>query len=573
MDRFIKKNGGEFDMKNPEPLVNLGDEIDEVTFEAEVSQDIDPPSPKRTKNTRDMTDISVDGAPDIALDLSENPKQPNLSYYKQTTQGGQTRSFQKAWYTGRPWLEYSQKAIAIFCYACRAFPVAGSELTWTCLGFSNWKISMEMKKVIKLHEASKSHHDSMIQWTDFQNSLRIGSIETKLGGLTVQVIRDNRHFIKTIAQVVTLCAVQDLPLRGHLEGRLIDYKKEVIDPGFNCGFRNRGNFLEIFTAFGVHDKVILEKLNGELNAQYVHHSIQDSVLSILAKSVSQDILKDLKTAKYLALLVDESRDCGKHEQISVCVRYVCERVLNEDFFNFVRAKGLDANSIMNKLKEVLAVMGVCARDFMIAQCYDGASTMSGRLGGLQTPMRQEVCPMALYVHWWAHRLNLGVVACCQDLDKAVSFFDNIQQLYTFFSASVRHDFFEKTQEILGKYKGRHRELKALSKTRWCCQAEACSAVAITLGPIIAAVEHFAQDRSADRRVAAQSIVSFIDTDFVICLQLFRKVLTLSLYSANYLQDKHLDIGIAIDHIDTLRMSLSKTDLFDEIWETAKALVD
>ena len=96
MDRFIKKNGGEFDMKNPEPLENLGDEIDEVTFEAEVSQDIDPPSPKRTKNTRDMTDISVDGAPDIALDLSENPKQPNLSYYKQTTQGGQTRSFQKA---------------------------------------------------------------------------------------------------------------------------------------------------------------------------------------------------------------------------------------------------------------------------------------------------------------------------------------------------------------------------------------------------------------------------------------------------------------------------------------------
>ena len=150
---------------------------------------------------------------------------------------------------------------------------------------------------------------------------------------------------------MTLCAVQDLPLRGHLEGRLIDYKKEVIDPGFNCGFRNRGNFLEIFTAFGVHDKVILGKLNGELNAQYVHHSIQDSVLSILAKSVRQDILKDLKTEKYFALLVDESRDCGKHEQISVCVRYVCEGRLNEDYFNFVRAEGLDANSIMNKLKE------------------------------------------------------------------------------------------------------------------------------------------------------------------------------------------------------------------------------
>ena len=106
---------------------------------------------------------------------------------------------------------------------------------------------MEMKKGIKLHEASKAHLDSTVQWTDYQNSLRIGSIETILGGLTCQAIRDNRHFIRTIAQVVTLCAVQDLPLRGHLEGRLIDDKKDVIDPGFNCEFRNRGNFLEILT--------------------------------------------------------------------------------------------------------------------------------------------------------------------------------------------------------------------------------------------------------------------------------------------------------------------------------------
>ena len=183
-----------------------------------------------------MFDISVEGAPDIASDLSDNPKQPILSYYKRTIQGGQARSFQKSWYTERPWLEYSQKANAIFCYACRAFSVAGSESTWTSLGFSNWKIAMEMKKGIKLHEASKSHLDSMVQWTDYQNSIRIGSIETILGGITGQAIRDNRHFIKTIAHVVTLCAVKDLPLRVHLEGRLIDDKKISLILDLTVGF-------------------------------------------------------------------------------------------------------------------------------------------------------------------------------------------------------------------------------------------------------------------------------------------------------------------------------------------------
>ena len=59
-----------------------------------------------------------------------------------------------------------------------------------------------------------------------------------------------------------------------------------------------------------------------------------------------------------------------------------------------------------------------------------------------------------------------VVACCQEIDMAVSFFASIQQLYTFFFASIPHDLFEKTQKVLGKHEKQRHELKALSKTRW-----------------------------------------------------------------------------------------------------------
>ncbi|KAI6656217.1 Zinc finger mym-type protein 1-like protein [Oopsacas minuta] len=278
------------------------------------------------------------------------------------------------------------------------------------------------------------------------------------------------------------------------------------------------------------------------------------------------------TEKYFSLLADESRDCGEIEQISVCVRYVYEGELHDYFFNFIRAEGLDTNSIVVKPAHVLAVVGVCVRDHMAAQCNDGASTMSGRLHGLQALMRSKVYPMALYVHWWAHRLNLVVVACAKISTKRV-IYASIEQLYTFFSNLAPLDFFEKTQKVLGTHEAQHRELKLLSKTRWCCQSEACSAVAHTLGGIIAATVHFAEDTNTDRSAAAQGIINFIDTHFVVCLQLFRKVLTLTSYSANYMQDKHLDIGIAVNHIDTLKMSLSAEDLFDEIWDTAKALLD
>ncbi|KAI6654459.1 Zinc finger MYM-type protein 1-like [Oopsacas minuta] len=151
----------------------------------------------------------------------------------------------------------------------------------------------------------------MLKWSGYKFSLHAGTIEVIFGALNVQAVRDNRHYIQTVGQVITLYTVQDHPLRGQREGRLVDDMGEVIDPEFNCGSRNRGNFLVILPAFGVHNKVIKEKLNGPRNAQYVHHSIQDSILPILANSVRQEILEELKTAKYFSLLTDESRDCEK----------------------------------------------------------------------------------------------------------------------------------------------------------------------------------------------------------------------------------------------------------------------
>ena len=61
-----------------------------------------------------------------------------------------------------------------------------------------------------------------------------------------------------------------------------------------------------------------------------------------------------------------------------------------------------------------------------------------------------------------------------------------------FSSSVPHSYFVHAQKELGEDKVmegkplQERELKALSKTQWCCQVEACDAVVATLGSI----EHF-----------------------------------------------------------------------------------
>ena len=231
---------------------------------------------------------------------------------------------------------------------------------------------------------------------------------------------------------------------------------------------------------------------------------------------------------------------------------------------------------MAVLKEQLEGMGVYSASHLIAQCYDGASVMSGRLAGLQALMRQSVCPLAIYVHCWAHRLNLVVVACVYGIDRATWFFEHMQTLYKFFSASVPHDYFQAVQQNLRENTGDGKaltlkELKSLSKTRWCCQAEACDAVVATLGSIIATVEHFADDDYRDRQAAAQTIVGFIDTDFVVCLVLFQNVIRKCSVAANYLQSTEMDTSTAVELVTALKDALSTPELFGEIWTTATAL--
>ena len=124
-------------------------------------------------------------------------------------------------------------------------------------------------------------------------------------------------------------------------------------------------------------------MSGSSHAQYTHHSIQDQLLFLLAKYVRTDILSSLKPAKYFAIMCDEAKDVEKEEQQSICSRFVDCGLLHEDFYNFVKTDGLDSQSVKAVLKEQVDGMGVDSPSNLIAQCYDGASVMSGRLGGLQ----------------------------------------------------------------------------------------------------------------------------------------------------------------------------------------------
>ena len=358
---------------------------------------------------------------------------------------------------------------------------------------------MDKSAGITLHENSELHVASMSKWANWKQAQQDGNIAEKLELISRADILANRHYLQSVAQVVLVCAVQNIALCGHREGALED--EEAASTGDNCGPRNRGNFLEVLHTIAAHDPVVAQRLlHGPKNARYTHHDIQCEVLSILADMIRTDIIAEIQKSYYFSLMCDESRDSGKREQISLCLRYVSDGVMKEKFYNFFRAEGLGAEAITDKLTEVLATMQIDVPERLVAQCYNGASTMSGRLHGVQQRMRELVCPLGIFIHCWAHRLNLVVVSVSELTTKTAKHFDHLRKLHKFFSSSVPHDKFIEVQKEVYRDDADERgqalqikELKSLSMTRWSCQWRAADAVMETLEAIICTAEFFVDD--------------------------------------------------------------------------------
>ncbi len=103
--------------------------------------------------------------------------------------------------------------------------------------------------------------------------------------------------------------------------------------------------------------------------------------------------------------MDETTDISCRAQLSVIVRYVDSAgKIQERFIGFFDVSGVrDAQSVFDVLNENM--QGYNFKDKLVAQTYDGAAVMASALNGLQAKVK-AIAPSAMFVHCYAHRLNL-----------------------------------------------------------------------------------------------------------------------------------------------------------------------
>ncbi|XP_071729400.1 uncharacterized protein [Rutidosis leptorrhynchoides] len=243
------------------------------------------------------------------------PYQIHRSNYPLSASGSKgNRSFQAAWFGRFWWLEYSLEKDAAYCFPCYLFnkkPIgrAGSD-RFTTKGFNKWKkINCGKDCAFFKHEGTSpasAHNFSVKCYEDFRNP--VCHIENVIEKQTAQEIKDNRLRVKTSVEIIKWLTMQACALRGH------DERPSSI---------NRGNFLELLKFISSYNKevenVVLD--NAPQNAQYTLPDVQKEILHIFARNVQQSIRDEIGNAKF-CLIIDESRDESKKEQMAIVVRFV-----------------------------------------------------------------------------------------------------------------------------------------------------------------------------------------------------------------------------------------------------------
>ena len=78
-----------------------------------------------------------------------------------------------------------------------------------------------------------------------------------------------------------------------------------------------------------------------------------------------------------------------------------------------------------------------------------ASVMSGNNAGVQALLRQQYIPNAIYVHCYAHKLNLVICDVTHAVPYLPEFYSIISKIYTYFHASsVTNETFKSVQKQL-----------------------------------------------------------------------------------------------------------------------------
>ena len=159
-------------------------------------------------------------------------------------------------------------------------------------------------------------------------------------------VQRNREYLRVIITSIFYTAQQSVFLRGHEENR--KYNSEMSDT-------NRSNLLELLHLRCEDIPWLKEMLQSQLkcHAQWTSPSIQNEILDIISSFVIERIIHNVLLSRNFALIMDETSDIIRAEQVSICLRHVLDGKTFETFVGFFSTESTEREILFKLVKKVI----------------------------------------------------------------------------------------------------------------------------------------------------------------------------------------------------------------------------
>lgn len=231
-----------------------------------------------------------------------NPRRFKKEYYDMTMKNGDK--------IPQRWLLYSVSTDSVFCFACKLFGKQDNSLTKG--GFRNWK---NLTAHLKEHEHSKTHHTNMTSWQELKTRLKTKTAIDQMNQDFFFFLNQDLmhlevgHWRGVIHRVIAnIChiAERNHALRGHTE--------VLYDP-------HNDNFLSQVELMAQFHPIMNEHLRRiqtkQTKVHYLSKENQNKIISLVGDKIIEEIVRQVKKAKYFSVIMDCSPGISHTEQLSI----------------------------------------------------------------------------------------------------------------------------------------------------------------------------------------------------------------------------------------------------------------
>lgn len=172
---------------------------------------------------------------------------------------------------------------------------------FTTVGFCDWN---DASRKITRHAESESHIESALALNKHYSK----PVDELLSETAMVNKKNNSHLLLVIIETIRYLARQNLPLRG----------LTVAQTAANPVSEPDSNLWQALLLQAGRDPSLGQLL--KMKQTFTSPQVQNELLSLMSNSVLRTIVREIETAKWFSIMVDETTDISNQEQAAICIR-------------------------------------------------------------------------------------------------------------------------------------------------------------------------------------------------------------------------------------------------------------